>query len=79
MKLTPKEQLVCRLEALSGNPPSYEVVVIPGSYPPDWAPNDRYTIEDVWGGIITTQIRITVGEEYIKTCRAEASARDKIR
>ena len=79
MKLTQKERFNCRVVALSDNPPPHEVVVIPGNSPPDWEECKPYFIDDGFGNMVQTQIRITVGEEYMKTWRKEAVARDKIR
>lgn len=79
MKLTKKEQLVCRLDAMDEEPPPYEVLVIPGDSPPEWESCSPYCVDIGTDIPIQTEIRVLVGEEYVEMIRAVASARDKIR
>ena len=80
MKLTPREQSVCCVAAMTNEPLPYEVVVIPGESPPEWQASDARWLDLGKNQPPTrTEIRITVGEGYMKTLRAEAAARDKIR
>ena len=75
MKLTPKEQLVCRVVAMIEEPPPYDVVVIPGDSPPEWEDCDAYWLDIDAEHPIRTEIRVVVGEGYMKTARAEEPAR----
>ena len=75
MKLTPTEQQVCRTAAMAVEAPPYDVVVIPGEAPPEWEGCDAYWLDVDGEHPIRTEIRVVVGEGYMKTARAE----DKIR
>ena len=73
MKLTPAERLVCRVVAMRVEPPTYEVVLIPGESPPEWEECDPYCIAGDEDYPIQTEIRVTVGVSYILKLRARVA------
>ena len=81
MKLTPKEQLVCRVVAMVEEPPPYDVVVIPGDSPPEWEDCDAYWLDIDGEHPIRTEIHVLVGAQYIAQSRLDRgqTGREKTR